>query len=80
MIGVASAVISHYLADTALGEKLRLFIMVGVCGGFTTFSTFCNDAITLGRTNIYASILYVGLSIVIGFVAVMLGYEIRRFF
>ena len=25
-----------------MGEGLKLFLTVGFCGGFTTFSTFCN--------------------------------------
>ncbi len=32
-----------------LSPEVRLFLTVGICGGFTTFSTFSNDAFLLVR-------------------------------
>jgi len=54
---------------------LRLFLMVGVCGGFTTFSSFTLENMTLMQNGQFASVLiYTGLSILFGFLAVYLGY------
>jgi len=53
----------------------RLFLMVGVCGGFTTFSSFTLENFTLMQNGQFATVLiYSGLSIFFGFLAVYLGY------
>ena len=54
---------------------LRLFLMVGVCGGFTTFSSFTLENFTLMQNGQFVTVLiYTGLSIFFGFLAVYLGY------
>ena len=54
---------------------LRLFLMVGVCGGFTTFSSFTLENMTLMQNGQFVSVLiYTGLSIFLGFLAVYFGY------
>jgi CrcB protein len=54
---------------------MRLFLMVGICGGFTTFSSFTNENLTLMQNGQFATVLlYTGLSIFLGFFAVYLGY------
>jgi CrcB protein len=54
---------------------LRLFLMVGICGGFTTFSSFSNENMMLMQNEQFLSaLLYTGLSIFLGFIAVYLGY------
>jgi len=58
-----------------LSNDLRLFLMVGICGGFTTFSSFTNENLMLMHNGQFMSVLlYTGLSILLGFVAVYLGY------
>lgn len=66
--------------STILTLELRLFLMVGFCGGFTTFSTFTSENLTLMHNGQYLSIfLYTGLSIFLGFAAVFLGYGLSKF-
>ena len=57
----------------------RLFLTVGLCGGFTTFSSFTNDAfMLLGNREIFRFAAYAGLSIFFGILAVILGRTIIK--
>jgi CrcB protein len=61
--------------SSILTTELRLLLMVGICGGFTTFSSFANENLMLMHNGQFMSIfLYTGLSIFLGFLAVYLGY------
>jgi CrcB protein len=58
-----------------LTVELRMLLMVGLCGGFTTFSSFTGENLMLMRNGQFLSLfLYTGLSIVLGFAAVYFGY------
>ena len=55
----------------------RIFFMVGVCGGFTTFSSFSLQTLALARTGDWsAAAANVLLSVVLCLVAVTLGHLI----
>ena len=54
-----------------------LLLTTGLCGGFTTFSTFCNENIALLRgDNTLTALVYVASSVFCGLLAVALGYLI----
>lgn len=54
-----------------------LLLTTGLCGGFTTFSTFCNENIALLRgDNAFVALLYIASSMFCGLLAVALGYLI----
>lgn len=56
-----------------------LFLTVGLCGGFTTFSTFSKEALTMLQTGqIWGFASYIALSIPAGIALVALGYYIGR--
>ena len=56
-------------------EQARLFLFIGLLGGFTTFSSISNDTLALLRASNYVSALgNVGLSLALGLTAVAVGY------
>ena len=60
-------------------ENWKLFLMTGICGGFTTFSAFTLEGIALlkeQRPGLF--LLYLGGSVVVGLVATYAGMKIVR--
>ena len=65
----------------SMGEvsALCLLLTTGLCGGFTTFSTFSNEAVTMLQSgNIQMFLLYVLGSIICGILATLGGYALIR--
>ena len=60
-------------------ESWKLFLMTGLCGGFTTFSAFTLEGIGLLKEQKLALFfVYVGASVLIGLAATYLGMKITR--
>lgn len=64
-----------------LSEPVRLFIMIGICGGYTTFSSFSLQTFELIRNGaIMRALANVLLSVVLSISAVAIGHLIASHF
>ncbi len=74
---VGSFLIGMFYALSArfnLPTDIRLLLTTGLCGGFTTFSTFSNDSLILLKQGLHGLfLLYVVLSVTLGVAAALLG-------
>ena len=62
-----------------LTPATRLFLTVGVLGGFTTFSSFGDETLVLLKSGKPAvACLYVGASVLVGVVAVWIGSVVAK--
>ena len=69
------------LAETRqfLGEGTRALLIVGLLGGFTTFSAFGYETITMVREDhIVAAATNVGLQVALGLTAVWIGFSVSQ--
>ena len=74
LIGLLWGIFSRNATE---GSKWALFLSVGLCGGFTTFSTFSKESLMMLQAgNFWGFAGYIALSVTAGVVLVALGYHI----
>ena len=76
MIGLLWGLLSRNAAENT---SWGLFLTVGLCGGFTTFSTFSKEALAMLQTGqMWGFASYIAISVLAGIALVALGYYIAR--
>jgi CrcB protein len=76
LIGACAAI---FVAKWQLSQAVRIFLTVGFCGGYTTFSTFSLDAFYLAeRGALIPAAGYVAASVVLSIAALVLGVHLIR--
>ena len=67
-------IVRYAMETPAVGPEARAFLTIGLCGGFTTFSTFSYEsAMLLERGEWSRLALYVGLSLLLTIAGVVAG-------
>jgi CrcB protein len=71
--------LSRYLIGSSIPPALFFALTVGVCGGYTTFSTFSYELLDLGERGLWISgAAYAAASLLLGLAAVVLGATVGR--
>ncbi|HVN56692.1 MAG TPA: fluoride efflux transporter CrcB [Bacteroidales bacterium] len=84
LVNITGSFIIGFLAglsdrSTVLSTEARLFLMVGICGGFTTFSSFTLENLTLIHNGqLLQVVIYSSLSFLLGMLAVFAGYVLSN--
>ena len=80
-VNAAGSLLIGILLEASVSETLGWLLIVGFCGGFTTFSTFSADTVRLLRAGCYnAAAIYVALSVAVCIVFAALGMRIGTTF
>jgi len=68
------------LEIATISQNLKLFLLIGLLGSFTTFSTFSLENFSMLRDGEYWLVLFnVALSVVLGVMFVFIGFFVSRF-
>jgi CrcB protein len=76
LIGLAGGLVD---GRQMFGPEARLFLLIGVLGGFTTFSSFAHETLALTRDGELArAFANIVLQVVVGLALAWVGYQISR--
>ena len=76
LIGIAYVVL---VEKTSFPAEYRLFVLTGVLGGFTTFSTFSLEILQLWQDgHAFNALVYAASSVVLGLVMAFVGMSLTQ--
>lgn len=74
---IIGIILALSIKDESFLNNWKVFLATGICGGFTTFSSFSAENLTLLQNGKFGiALLYITLSIVLGIAAAWLGFKL----
>lgn len=68
-----------FIRKIPVSAEMRLAVMTGILGGYTTFSTMCKDAVTLLQSGlVLPAFLYLAFTVLLGLSAAWGGIRIGK--
>ena len=72
-------IIRYAIETPTVSPELRAFLTIGICGGYTTFSTFGFETARMMEDGEWTrAVLYLALSVIVSLGAVFLGFAAAR--
>lgn len=75
LIGIIATILQE---KGLMDNTIKLFLIVGFLGGFTTFSSFGLEGFEVAAISLQKGIIYMGFQVVTGIAAVWTGIEIGK--
>jgi fluoride exporter len=73
------AIIRYAFETPSLTPELRAFLTIGICGGYTTFSTFSYETVALLENGEWSRAgIYVVASILLSLAGTLFGFSLAR--
>jgi CrcB protein len=73
------AILRYALETPTFSPEMRVFLTIGFCGGYTTFSTFSYETVALLEDGQWTRAgLYVAASVLLSLVGTLLGFAVAR--
>lgn len=74
-----AGILYTYISEKTQSKAMAEYLLIGFCGGLTTFSSYCLRILTsLNQGEILKAILFTTLSILIGLLACVIGMKLAK--
>jgi CrcB protein len=78
ILGIVMGWLARQNPDAAFGNNMKWLLVTGFCGGFSTFSSFSNETLSMIKQQQWTlAAIYIGLSLLMSISAVAAGLQIK---